>query len=120
MLDGDAPRGLSQAFTPCFRDEKKHDKYHHPYFLKLELFNPECSKEALRNMLQDAVAFYETHLPVRVVKADNGLDIVTHNGLELGSYGMRELNYQGETYRWTYGTGCAEPRLSQALGEFRN
>jgi len=39
------------------------------------------------------------------------IDIVTVNSnIELGSYGIGSY----ENYKWVYGTGLAEPRLSQA------
>ena len=39
------------------------------------------------------------------------------DGLELGSYGIRPPQCAGRTLRWVYGTGVAEPRLSQVIAE---
>ena len=38
-------------------------------------------------------------------------DIESCNGIELGSYGIREF----AGFRWIYGTGVAEPRLSLCI-----
>lgn len=103
-----------QCVTPCFRDEK-YDSTHHPSFLKLELILPlwkgDNEAEAVDLVLKDAYNFFRRYAsyegaPV-TVKTDIGFDI-NMLGIEVGSYGYRE--YDG--FRWVYGTGVAEPRLS--------
>lgn len=39
------------------------------------------------------------------------------DGRELGSYDIRRAQFAGRTLRWVYGTGAAEPRLSQVIAE---
>ena len=52
-----------------------------------------------------------------LLKPGTGYDIVSPQGIELGSYGIRSHPDIGD---WVYATGCAEPRLSIALKEFEN
>lgn len=47
---------------------------------------------------------------VDIVATEIGLDLEL-GGIELGSYGYREHN----DLKWTYATGLAEPRFSQAV-----
>lgn len=106
------PPGRYQCVTPCFRDEPQYDALRKMYFLKVELIDTESlDHEAL---LRDALAFFSQHLPVREEDMRDGTkDIVTvTGGIELGSYGTRRHELSGP---WSYGTGCAEPRLSSCL-----
>lgn len=107
-----------QCVTPCFRDEK-YDDLHFPYFLKNELIIPlwkdDSADEFVQQILKDAYSFfggYCNYPSPDTVKTDIGFDIVIA-GMEVGSYGYREH----EGFRWVYGTGCAEPRFSQAMIE---
>ena len=113
LLDGENP-GRAQATSPCFRDED-HDEIHSPYFFKLELFDNRlpATEEGVLSVIEDAKAFFEKYLPVDVVpEGDLAWDIVAaHNGLELGSYGVRRFC----DFSWIYGTGVALPRLQQAI-----
>lgn len=97
--------------TPCFRDESLPDELHLQYFFKVELIDvsPKNIEYSIERMIGDAKEFFSEFLDVEVVKTDIGQDIFG-NKMELGSYGNR--TYQD--FNWTYGTGCAEPRLSQA------
>ena len=115
--------GKYQCVTPCFRDEKVHDELHKQYFLKSELiWIPE--REAIHNIslvdfvdmiAGDAFRFFKKYGSTKII--DNPLDNAFYNkdilinDIEVGSYGLRA--YDGFT--WVYGTGCAEPRLSQTL-----
>ena len=124
MKDRDLRCGKYLCVTPCFRDEPVLDDLHRAYFLKVELlgipqygYNIHTSAAAVLN---DAVAFFLLHVPsVRIVQFGDSSyapkDILSPAGTELGSYGIRDQN--GLNY--AYGTGCAEPRLSQARREPR-
>jgi hypothetical protein len=113
LMLGGAKLGRSMAITPCFRHEE-YDELHHPYFMKIELIDTlDVSDAGLHKMVELAVRSYSRYAQVRVVPMDHGsFDIVEAcTGIELGSYGRR--TYGGHT--WLYGTGLAEPRLTQAL-----
>jgi len=49
----------------------------------------------------------ENFLKIKTIELNKSYDI-EFNGIELGSYGIRECEYLS----WIYATGCAEPRLS--------
>jgi hypothetical protein len=71
--------------------------------------------DKLEEVIKDAIDFFNGYENVRLVDAPlsnafNNQDIEI-NGVEVGSYGYR--TYEG--FNWIYGTGCAEPRLTQAL-----
>lgn len=115
MLRGWLPKGQYVTLTPCFRNELVVDNLHRESFAKVELINTEeVSLLALQDMIDQARSFFGRFLPVEILKVgDNEFDIVSVNEKrELGSYGIRG-SY--ETGPWIYGTGCAEPRLSQVL-----
>lgn len=117
--------GKYQCVTPCFRDEEVYDKYHQQYFIKNELilvpgygdFGP--TSNLLEEMIDDALAFFKGYADSSsypyVIDTPLGNSIVNKDikisGIEVGSYGIR--NVPGFT--WIYGTGCAEPRFTQAL-----
>jgi hypothetical protein len=125
---GWAMEGRLLAITPCFRNEPKLDDLHQPYFMKVELIQwvtpeNEFRKRAdLDNMIATASKFFEKHLDIDIVENHDpdpigqvAYDIVSLRGrIELGSYGIRKHESVGE---WIYGTGCAEPRLSFAIGQ---
>ena len=117
MLDGVMPIGKFQAITPCFRNETVYDDLHQPHFMKLELINfGEISDEKLNQMIKDAVGFFKPRVymnDVQLVQTNDGFDI-EHNGIELGSYGIRIMMYKRKRFSWIYGTGIAEPRFSFA------
>lgn len=111
------PKGRFQTVTPCFRDER-FDMTHGKYFIKNELIitdNPDLL--TLEEIIQNAFKFYESKIDkdyLTIIKTDIGYDINfknDNNVIELGSYGIRECNF----LKWIYGTGCAEPRLSNVL-----
>ena len=110
--------GRSVALTPCFRHEE-YDRLHHPYFMKVELINAEnVSGACLTEIIDCAQGFYERFVATRVESMPAGsFDIVeATTGIELGSYGRRRtLGYQ-----WLYGTGLAEPRLTQVIEVAKN
>lgn len=100
-----------QCVTPCFRDEN-YDDLHKEWFIKNELIwvvNHDLP-EYFMMCLEDAKSFFSSYGKVEIVDTDIGKDLFI-NGIEVGSYGYRGY----EKFRWVYGTGVAEPRLSQAL-----
>jgi len=113
MTDGEK-LGRIQAASPCFRSED-HDELHSPYFFKLELFDNELpmTNNSVLSVLDDARGFFDKYLPTAVTQeGEHAWDIVAaHNGMELGSYGIRTY----KEFQWIYGTGVALPRLQQAL-----
>jgi hypothetical protein len=109
-----------QTVTPCFRDESI-DFLHKKCFIKNELI-VNCSgltidkaEDMYHRMREDAFLFFKRYLDAREEEtyedALMSTDIVSPQGVELGSYGIRE--HSG--YTWVYGTGVAEPRLSRVL-----
>lgn len=101
------------AITPCFRLEPRYDELHHGYFIKLELIDTDATVANLRAMIEVARSLFEKYMEVEVVEMGNEMyDIVdSRHGIELGSYGFREMNER----RFIYGTGLALPRLTTAL-----
>lgn len=126
MEQGQLPEGTSfVGWTPCFRNEATFDSTHHLYFMKAELFvrcqNRAEAAELVREVALTAQSWMHGELlavgvvenPLLVPIGDLQLDLEL-GGIELGSYGYRELFGQG----FVYGTGCAEPRFSQAAAVF--
>lgn len=113
-LQQELKKGKFLCATPCFRDEPVITQYHHNYFFKVELIEvePDDIDESLAGMITDAASYFNTKVqqPITVVPTEIGWDI-EWRGIELGSYGYREF----QDMKWVYGTGCAEPRLSQVL-----
>ena len=126
-------QGKYVCVTPCFRDEKVVDDFSRNWFMKVELINvkPKYPDLASKMIMMDAFGFYQKYGKVSIEMTDEGMDLQM-NGIEIGSYGFRskKANYRGEDFMigidwndpftegefvWAYGTGCAEPRLSQAI-----
>lgn len=115
------PKGKYQTVTPCFRYEA-FDGMHTKTFIKNELIiTDEVTVDKLSEMIDIAKGFFEQYLPVKVECISDdpnspSYDIVSLNGHELGSYGIRHCEY----LNWIYGTGVAEPRLSRVLQSLKN
>lgn len=111
MLEGDLPKGKYCAASPCFRDETI-DQWHHLYFFKVELIEMAPNSQNVFEIMDCARAFMESlsNCHIDILKTHEGYDL-TLNGKEVGSYGNRQAN----GFNWTYGTGLALPRFSQAL-----
>lgn len=129
MKENKLKDGQSMCITPCFRDEMDLDETHYLMFLKLELivyykkwddlkaFYKERD-EALNYIVSVAKKFFEETIRIKFLKADvkviqideNQYDI-NINGIEVGSYGIRETQYGN----FIYGTGLALPRFDQAI-----
>lgn len=107
--------GFYQTITPCIRNDD-FDAWHTKYFMKNELIifgHSEVTEEyILEGMIAAAKKIFTDLGMNRVLidKTDEGYDI-TADGIELGSYGVRECEF----VRWIYGTGLAEPRFSTLL-----
>lgn len=118
-LNGDLKKGKWHCVTPCFRDEPCLDNIHLNYFFKVELIEvePLNISNSIEEMVECAKSFFNIYLSeVNVVDTDIGKDLISSNGIELGSYGYREH----EGFHWVYGTGIAEPRLSYVESFFNN
>ena len=105
-------RGKYVCATPCFRAEPNPDELHRREFFKVELIHvqPKMPLYSTEKLLTDAWGFFKQYWPTDVVKTEIGKDLFIGD-VEVGSYGFREI----EGFNWIYGTGCAEPRLTQAL-----
>lgn len=116
-------KGKFQATTPCFREDII-DKLHQEHFIKTELFINESDdfNKTMDRMLSDVfgfiiqyidytkINFIDTSLETRERSVDIEVD-----GIEVGSYGIRECQFGGKVYTWVYGTGIALPRFSKVL-----
>lgn len=124
LMQAEGFPALFQCVTPCFRDELNPDELHLQYFMKNELIgvcHPKHDQDdvpwALINyLIRNALDFFKKYSKnVEVVNAPMPNSVVNEdiimNGIEVGSYGYR----YHEDFCWVYGTGCAEPRLSQVI-----
>lgn len=116
MLDGDMPEGSYQTITPCFRNDQK-DELHQLYFMKLELVSfhwPifDAFLDRTLRLASDALVFFNSYVKAELIKTDIGYDIISKYGVELGSYGFRQIN---KSVAYTYGTGLAQPRLNHVI-----
>lgn len=107
-------KGLYQTTAPCFRDEPVFDKWHLPHFMKLELISvfPDKPGDDLLYMMQLAshFAMANGHPFCTMVETSEGYDLMSKEGIELGSYGIRGTDGAS----WVYGTGLALPRFTDA------
>lgn len=115
IIKGALAPGMYQATTPCFRDDPV-DEFHQKYFMKVELIRYAQStddlKKELNYVISDANYFFQNHVSYSFQDTAEGVDIVdSFFGIELGSYGIRSY----KNHSWIYGTGLAEPRLSQVI-----
>lgn len=110
------PKGQFQTTTPCFRFES-FDCYHTKYFIKNELIKTDIVNiDELDKIIVICLNFYKQYIPnVNIIDTTIGYDI-EFNGLELGSYGIRECEF----LKWIYATGCAEPRTTKIINEYKN
>lgn len=107
------PKGKYVACTPCFRDDVKDDT-HNKTFMKVEIYqNDVVSPSEMTRTLANVRKFLvqEGAKPEIVVRETIDEVELEVNGIEVGSYGMREYG----NIKWIYATGLAEPRLSKAL-----
>jgi hypothetical protein len=133
MLFNDQPIKKAVCVTPCIRNEPQ-DEWHKLFFMKVELINAdEPTRANLYALVHDAMAFFEQHVSVKLVTKDKDgrechdgqfIDIVEkYSRKELGSYGIRHAVHPdgvSSDVSWIYGTGCAEPQLSQVIRHHRD
>jgi hypothetical protein len=112
--------GMYQTITPCMRHED-FDETHTKYFIKNELiaYGEWANQSRLEMMVDQASSFFEKilifyristeHLRLRYY--ESGQIDIELDGVEIGSYGIRECSFT----RWVYGTGLAEPRFSREV-----
>lgn len=110
------------GWTPCFRHEHVYDEQHHHYFMKAELFVPvyDDPRGVLDSLITNvinswrALAISEGRrdvLPELLKTSNDSMDLFV-NGMELGSFGIRQR--LGGKGLYLYGTALAEPRWSAA------
>ena len=106
-------KGMYQSITPCYRVEDIYDSLHQMYFMKNELIiTDDVRVDKLHYMIKCAMNFFESYdVKVDVVETSKNAYDIQYEGIELGSYGIRECEF----LTWIYGTGCAEPRFSSCL-----
>ena len=113
LLNNLLPVGKYFSVSPCFRVDN-YDSTHLPWFMKLELliYSPGKEIEYLNTILQDAFTFFNMNSENQCQKImlDDGTYDINLNGLEIGSYGIREI----ENIKYIYGTGIALPRFNVA------
>lgn len=112
LMSGTLGQGKFVSLTPCFRKEPVFDTTHHPYFMKVELFDTNACNGRDFEIALDAKTFMEeiSGRCAEIVPTEIGYDLEI-NGIEVGSYSSRK--YAG--FEWTCGTGIAEPRFTQSL-----
>lgn len=112
LRQGSLGTGRWQTVTPCFRYDSE-SEYSRKSFMKLELID--VSPQDPQQSLQSVVASAREVLgllgaPLLEIETEDGIDLMTPNGIEIGSYGIRRV----ANWTWVYGTGIAEPRFSLA------
>ena len=107
LSDGSLSKGAFVCCTPCFRDEIE-DEIHKRFFLKVELISVDC-RDYKRLLVAAETNFIRLGAKPEVVHTTVGEDLFL-NGVEVGSYGIRESSFGV----FSYGTGIAEPRFSDA------
>lgn len=120
-LRGELTPGRYVTLTPCFRIEPVLDELHQNYFMKAELYiTDNTSVENLHGVITMCQTFFKSLAFIRgyevqpeIVAKDDGSFDIEINGIEVGSYDIRE--YEGT--RWIYGTLLAEPRFTVALAK---
>lgn len=121
QMEGKLEPGKYITMTPCFREETHLSDITQPHFMKVELYvtldithnsAPHhkiawfLARDAIYQM-EKLIQFTKCEKNFEVLKTDEGYDAM-FNGVEVGSYGIREHN----GHQWLYGTGLAEPRFS--------
>lgn len=117
ISDSLVPGKCYQSVSPCFRDERELSDIKFRDFVKVELISvaPSDPESEARRLASVARSFLKSvGVDVKLQETDIGWDL-TLNGIEVGSYGFRTASLPAGKFTWAYGTGCAEPRLSQAI-----
>lgn len=112
------------SVSPCFRNESE-DYFHQQEFMKLELIyfsNYELDKDEIQycyirkciiSFITEKLKVKSSDIVILETKDNNSLysEDILINGIEYGSYGIREFK---DKY-YIYGTGIALPRASKIL-----
>lgn len=109
------PKGKFQTITPCFRNDS-FDLTHTKYFMKNELIQTNIVNETeLDKIVNIALGVFQPYFleDLDILETEDGFDI-NHGNIELGSYGIRECEF----LKWIYGTGWAEPRMSNLINRY--
>ena len=106
-------KGQFVSCSPCYRMEQ-YDTLHQEHFMKVELYINDDTSQSNYDRIIDQVrlimhGFSLGYGTPEIVETKEGHDIYL-NGIEVGSYGIRELGH----IKWIYATGLAEPRFSLA------
>lgn len=113
MVKGFLPDGKYQTVTPCFRDEG-YDLIHTKFFMKNELIIINGNEQDVIRLAEMCHDYFFNIVPnpeyLYTYKTDDSYDIY-YEGVEIGSYGIRRHQH----LKWVYGTGLAEPRLSNLI-----
>lgn len=117
-LKGFLPRGMFQTVTPCFRSET-FDLFHTKYFIKNELIiTDDVSDKQLEFIVKCAFDFFSQFFPedgwLKVIDTGHKTFDINYKDIELGSYGIRQCDF----LKWIYGTGAAEPRITQTMQKY--
>ena len=109
VIDPDS-LGCYMSFGPCARIEETYDIYTKECFYQLEVGSYAVGysdiAELIKNMYREVFSLGRL---VFLEDTEEGVDLMSPDLLELGSYGVRENG-------WNYGTGVAFPRVTQARG----
>ena len=113
IQQGKLQPGKYWSISPCFRFDD-FDALHLPWFIKLELCHildeNQDKQTALFHMVSQCAALFDRiGSECAVVPIGDTYDIEV-NGIEVGSYGIREVSNK----QYIYGTGLALPRFSIA------
>ena len=128
IIDGTIEDGDYQSTGPCFRQEDFYNDLTKPYFLKTELIsiNPTnklikldaiitAARRVLTRLAAILAADSSIAESINVKDMEDGSYDIQLGEIELGSYGIRKW----KDTTWVYGTGVAEPRLSNAVARWK-
>ena len=115
--EGKLDKGMYQSITPCYRVEDVYDELHKVYFIKNELImTNDVGYYALGYVIECAKNFFESYgIQTDIVKTSDSSYDIECDGIELGSYGIRNCEFLS----WIYGTGCAEPRFTTVINKYK-
>lgn len=106
-------QGKYFSVSPCFRVDN-YDSTHLPWFMKVELliYSPGNEEIYLKSILQDSLSFFRLNTKniCEIISLNDGTYDINLNGIEIGSYGIRNI----ENIQYVYGTGVALPRFNLA------
>ena len=109
LLTNKISNGSFFSITPCFRADN-YDKIHFPWFMKLEIFECPSNLSRVIDVLDICLEFFKKNKDgnYQIVKTSDMSWDINLNNIEIGSYGIRNINKQ----MILYATGLALPRFS--------